>query len=386
MTQPSGSQLKRALACPASLHLPQVTLPPSEAAGRGTWIHRYLELLYTGHSQADALKVLSEGCPPEIVDECQSIVLPSLPTVQWECEKAIAYDISDRTARWLGNSIGRNYGELGTFEVPLTLDMTAVTADCVYVLDWKTGHAELGPPREHPQLLAGALAMAKLHDRHHARVAFGYVRQNGEIHVTEWAELDIFDLEDFGETLRDLQMRSASVAATIAQGKTPDVTMGGHCDYCPAFHSCPGQTSLVRSIPGLAKNDSGSLTRGQMGEAWVKIRSARKLLSQMERTIRAEAAREPIPLPNGKTLGPVMVEGNEKLDGRVAHSVIADVTEDFAVADAAVDMKVTKASIDRALKVHCQPGELASVRRKVLKQIREAGGATRPRKEGIEEY
>lgn len=386
----SSSMIGRALACPASLHLPQVIEAPGEPAIRGTWVHRYLQLRVTGVEHTDAVATLfREGCPDEYVEQVSAIDFTLPPTTgdgdpqPWRAESSFALNCATMECRHLGDDLGRSYGKLEPFEVAVTTDATRIVGRYGYVLDWKTGR-DLGDPATSAQLRTGAAALMARHGLSVVRVAFGYVRESG-LWITPWAEIDLLDVHLFTEELRDLHVHSAAVAATIAQGQTPDVRLGGHCDYCPAAYSCPAQTALVRSLPDMG--DETSITRSQMGAAWEKIRVARKMLARLERQIRAEAGREPIPLPGGGFLGPTTTEGNEQLDGRIAHAAIAEVTGDYAVADAAVSMAVTKASIDRSLEAaYPNPKERAKKKKLILAQIRATGGARKPTKTDIAEY
>ncbi len=179
--QPTGSAVGRALACPASLHLPQVAdMSSSEAAASGNYIHKYLEITYAeGRDAADASLVFDDN--QDLIFRCKEIQLPKLELVDWNVERAFAYDVSTGGARRLGDRIDRNYeekGPLGLFEIALTLDLVALSRGVVYVLDWKTGVTDYGPPEKAPQLLMGARAACAFHGVDRAMVAFAYVYEH----------------------------------------------------------------------------------------------------------------------------------------------------------------------------------------------------------------
>jgi hypothetical protein len=389
-SQPTGSQLERVLACPASFHLPQVNdYTSSDAAVRGNCIHRYLQLLIDGQDREQAEQVLiTEKYDMELVEECAELEIDfdrrEFSEMSY-AEVTFYYNVSTGDVRHGGQNLNRDY-KCGPFEIALTLDVICVPGPLqVRIVDWKSGHTDLGNPAKLAQLLMGALAAYKYYKVTFCEVAIGYVR-NGRIWFEE-ATVDIFDLEDFAQRLVELQSRSAAASVQIAKGETPDVTTGTHCKYCPAFSACPATVALVRSLPDLeATSGNGTLTRSRMGDAWVQLKQYRKAIAAMEKAIRAEAEREPIELPNGKTLGLVNFDGNEQLDGRIAHDVVAAVTGDRAVADTAVSFAATKAGIKRALTAHCKSGTRAKVEREILDGIREAGGSKRPKKREVKEY
>ena len=388
MTQPTGSALHRAMACHASMFLPQTREPSGDAATTGIIIHRYLELVVKNASPANALlDVANTYSGHEALDRCAGLEIPShrpeFDRTDAIAEISFAYDVAADASRIVGVGLNREYGELAPYEIAMTLDVVVQPADNepLRVTDWKTGHVRLGPPEEYAQLLVGALAACRHYNVTECIVAFGWVGDS-EIYFQE-AHLDTFTLESFAADLRQYQKDAAEVALLIGRGGTPDVVAGSHCQYCPAFYSCPSTTALVRQLPGL---DGQTLTRSKMGEAWVKLKSYRKAIGVMERAIRAEAEMEPITLPTGKTLGMDSWDGNEKLDGRISHDAVLAITGDRSVADTAVSFVATKAGIRRALKTVAPNGTLSATTKEVLDEIRNSGGATRPRKREVREY
>jgi hypothetical protein len=384
MKRTTGSQLSRVLECPGSQGLPHVRSVGGEAQELGNAIHAYLEQIANGMDPVEAAEYIDGIYDRQAAETCVAIDLEQLDDVlSAAAEVSLAYSTAGG-GRLLGNSLGRDYSGAKPGEVTLTVDVLDVKDDHVYIGDYKTGRTELGPAKESAQLLMGAIAAASLYKKEKAVVEYIYIR-DGNI-WRDRAELDVFDLEAYASKIARMEKKLSIVEVAAEKGVAPDVTTGRHCKFCPAFNSCPAQKSLAIELA--TGNDAApfnqSLTRSQMADAWEKVKMIQSMLNRIKKAIISEAEREPIDLNNGKKLGSYTKDGNEKLNGSVVHGVIAEMYGS-RVADDAVTFSSTKSGIAKALKTHKIQKHTAAQKR-VIEAVREAGGATKPRRNVTEEY
>src|SRR5258708_1747131 len=169
MSNPSASNCGRAIACPASLVLPQVN-STSRAAEVGIEIHAFLEVVAEHPDQWDAALA---HVSVENRQRCANIdlaeALHGLHSV--ETEISFAYNPRTDTCRRIGKSLQRKYGDLSADEIATTLDVVAeceivigqdpiVTIPIPAALDWKSG-MNVGAVRDNWQLRIQALALAR---------------------------------------------------------------------------------------------------------------------------------------------------------------------------------------------------------------------------------
>jgi hypothetical protein len=100
-TKLTASQLDRAMACPASIALPAVSLAPSPESDRGTEIHRFLETAIT-HGREAALAEVPDDAPWRATCEGIDLDLLTAEAERVECEVRFAYRPLADTARQLG--------------------------------------------------------------------------------------------------------------------------------------------------------------------------------------------------------------------------------------------------------------------------------------------
>jgi hypothetical protein len=205
------------------------------------------------------------------------------------------------------------------------------------------------------------------------------------------ARLDMFDLAEFASRLRHLPGRVQEQQSRIVKGQVPDVTEGAHCRYCPAAPACPAKTHLVKR---LATGDEFTeldlmkpLTPELTGIAWERLHTAKRLLQEIERRVRAAISEYgEVPLPNGNVLREVTAEGNEKLDGETVHAILASMFDPLTAASA-VRKTATKKDLSASIRAWAKGrGEKAApLERKALAAIREQGGAKRGTTTKLEE-
>jgi hypothetical protein len=391
---PTGSVMTRAMKCPGSCVLPQVRTIGAAPQEMGNVIHAALE-----HANVNTLKEFSRstGKPytremaiekmvetfPEHEQTIRGLPYDELKEeLEMLPEVAIAYSVK-RGGRLLKTK-GRDYSKARKDEYCMTIDLVFVGADFVVGFDWKSGLVKLGAPKDSGQLMEAAVCLADIFKKSRAIIGHIYTRPDESV-WRDVAELDVFDLQAFHSKMERLDGQLAAARARVKLNQAPDVTMGDHCRYCPATNSCPAQKSLaIELATGKIANYNTSLTRTQMGEAWEKTKILQALLNKVKASIIAEAAREPVLLPDGKVLGQVTKKGNEKLDGDIVYAVLEEMHGQKVASDA-VKYSATKTDITKALKTNGVEKHTA-VQKSVIETVRERGGAARKPSVKIEEY
>lgn len=361
MTRLSASAVPRSLACPASLVLPHHEY---ETAWADAGSDR--------HAESEAAIDLGDlSVLPELVQR----MIGEDDTI--ETESAFAYDVATGTARRLGH--GRSaYVGLSPFEVPGCPDVLIFNGRRAIVVD-KKGFLRVGPAAENEQTATYALTIARLFGLDEVTVVIFY-----EIGGPDWAVLSSLDLDAHAERLKALAVTTARAAVE----PTKHLATGPHCRFCPAFLSCPKQHALTlevssadavmsieRRIPFESDDDAA--------QAFDLLGRIKMLTTRIQAALYARAADRPIPLADGRILGPVEKQGNEKLDGDVTYKVIREL-HGQGIADAAVERKASKTRIKEALRFAGGKGEIAKLERAVLDEVRKRGGATRETKTVIE--
>jgi hypothetical protein len=114
------------------------------------------------------------------------------------------------------------------------------------------------------------------------------------------------ELAQIEQDIRELHAKVSEQVERMSAGKTPKLTTGAHCTYCPARAGCPAHTSEVRAVVANSHGlTSGPLTREQAAKAAGLIGPARAALKTMEDALRAHVeAFGPVELPDGKVYGP----------------------------------------------------------------------------------
>ena len=352
MGLPTASNLTRAILCPCSESLPHFdTIGVYSQAGNA--IHAYL---------ADPEHKLPDG---EFREACENIDLDALPKGDWAAEVAFAWDYETDAARELGRNLGRKYPETRPTEYIGTADVVGLTEDAAIVLDWKSGYGDL--PRENWQLRALALFAARAYGRSAAQVAI----------VRTWApdrirpqSFDALDLAGFASELKAMPM---------AWSNAPRLVQGDHCTYCPAFASCPAKLALFRQaidLPTIDETNAAAL--------YVKTEAVAQILGKLRAGLAMYAKEHPITLPNGNIYGPVQ-KSRESIEPFVALSVLTEL-HGAIVAQAAMEMKTSKAGIERALAQVAEKGKKASMVREALAAIEAKDGIMVKHSEAIEEH
>lgn len=127
-----------------------------ESSDHGNTVHRFIELLYNGHSAKEALDEMPAHARPF----CRAIDTKSLPTMDSSrAEVAFEYDTATQTAREVVLPAPREY-EWKDGCVYGTADIVSATHE---VWDIKTGNAPIDHPAANTQLMFFAMCLSRIY-------------------------------------------------------------------------------------------------------------------------------------------------------------------------------------------------------------------------------
>lgn len=311
---PTFSALPRAFACPLSAVLPQAD-HVSEHAEAGTVRHHFLRRisdLTRGGMPLDPARQLALAEAPEY-HRCDLALLPvgAMRLKEVQAEVAFAIDGRSGRARVLGHGIDRAYDAhgRGPDDFAGSLDRLALLgSDGIYVGDYKPrSHTRRADQDE--QLLAGALAAVRVHNRRWAEIEI--IRLIDGRMFPSKACVAARDLEQFWVRLSTLRLRILEDRAAFAAGALPAATTGDHCRYCPALRYCPAKMGLARAALGSDLADVLRAVRAReqlvTPETAPRLREAVQDLDALVRILKADladfAAQTPIPQRDGRVYG-----------------------------------------------------------------------------------
>lgn len=368
---PSASKIDRAVACAASILLPQWPDPPSPWAERGTAMHRYLEL-YARLGHAAAIREV----PEEWRDDCAELDVDGLPVgADYEKEVALAYDVAKGTARRISrpDEATHTYADAREGELPMMLDV----AKRGEVGDYKSGVRGTYVW----QLRVNALAWSALTGSPDVTATLYRLADRSNDQVFRW---DSLDLAAFSA---ELQEHVAHWRAVEARGvRDDDIKPGAHCDYCPARRACPAKVGFVADARtgALVRHVNKLVTDEDVAATYHFVREASAELKRVLASIYALARERPVDLGDGTMLASVPSK-REALDGEVTYRAVKEILG-VGAAELAVTFSGSKAGVKRAVK-HAASGlevSQAETQRKILAAIRERGGVTLKTSERVE--
>lgn len=356
MTLISASGAERVIQCAASVVLPQ-TYSSSDYADRGTGLHGFVRSVLTGIPIEAALAAL----PPEYRGTAERIQWRKLGSDLSDVRTEVAYaiDVRARTARELGQNIGRHYERhaITVDEMVGSDDIEGTRIDGVpVVLDMKFGYERVAPCEVNAQMLTYCLARYLLTGAPEIEGRICYVAPEGSIWVDSYT-FTAFDLDGFADELEDAFDRVAGARRVYLAREDLNVATGEHCRYCGAMESCPAYVKLARAmLPEALTLEAAveTLTLDQAGVAWRKARDIEKLLDRVLEALKARARQEPLPLGDDKCVKEISYEtGSFNREGALALLKAKGAT------DEEVGMLYTKALIKSV-----REGNLPGVKRK----------------------
>jgi hypothetical protein len=390
---PTASKLQLALTCPASQVMP--VIDSAWAAGdAGREKHQALQDYLTAPPSAGF------ELPPWL--DSVSEHLEALRSPDIVPELALAYDVATRSARVLGQNLGRSYPETKPTEFYGSFDYVLLADGSVTVVDLKTGMSDVPHPARNAQLRFGALAAARYHRVESARVGILHAPE-GRTPWWTWANLDAFDLEEIAGEMKSLADRIGYARNDYQRGKTPRLRVGEHCGFCPARFACPARVAMAQRLAGepekVVLDLKAMLTPESAAMALGRWQAATKALAEVGAALHAYASESPIPLGDGRVWGPRASE-REVIDAGKAWPVLA---EKFGaeVARKAMSLDTSKAGVNRAMQALREslrgaevrppgvpPGKVTirALNEEALKALREAGCIARKTSKTFEAY
>lgn len=350
---PTASRLQLAATCAASQVLPVIdTAWESGAAGHER--HDVLQEALTSPPGAyKAPTPALESWLEDVLEVAEQLRHPDLRS-----EAAYAYNVARfdgvtgaplQPARLLGYHMGRFYKQSPT-EFAGATDFILVEPTRVVVIDLKTGQSETPHPARNMQLRMLALAAARTHGVDNARVGILHAAP-GQAVWWSWASFDAFDLEEIAVELHSLSQRIGYARNDVERGKTPRLTVGEHCNNCPARHGCPARVAMAKRLAGepekVVLDLKAMLTPESAAIALTRWRAAKKALEEVGGALYAYASENPIPLGDGRVWGPVTSE-REVIDAEKAWAVL-EAKYGYRIARAAMTLETSKAGVDRAM-------------------------------------
>lgn len=350
----TASGIWRAILCLGSAILPR-TSETSEYTEDGNAVHAFLMNVNRLRSRDEALVLV----PKEHRGACALIDTEKLPVdaAKYAAEVAFALDVVSGKGRELHRKGDRDYSMCTPTEIAGTADVVALVGDdTVLVVDYKRGHSYRPHPEVNWQFKFLALAAARAYstsERTITRALVQMVRIGEDGYpYTIRGELDLFDLAEVSEEVRELHANGMRAAA--ADVELPLVT-GSHCKGCPAMLRCNAATALVRAphqgdqrIVGLA--ETGGMVSNDDVLFAIGVRDAAKtFLKKLEEQLESVAtaryhAGDPITLPDGSQYIPVEKSRSEPA-GRAAWNMIATLFGEKAAWDA-VELKASWESFE----------------------------------------
>lgn len=300
--KPTASKLELLERCPAAGALPAVWTEATDDMRAGTARHRFIQRARE-IGREEALAEVPTDAPWRV--QCEALELDELPAGDHEI--AYAYDVAHDTARCLGPWLDRAYDVWPT-EISGTADLIAPpSADRPrwLVIDFK-GEEEVEPAQQNLQIGIFALCLARLHGVDEVDVAIGYLRHGGGIRWDR-ATLGPFDIEAVADRLRGITAGIDAARAQLADGVTPDVSMGLHCRRCPALLACPAQVAAARALLDAPPTNEAlaQASAEDAGAAWVRVKVLGELADRIRAVLAARAEVDGLPLPDGARLVPV---------------------------------------------------------------------------------
>lgn len=313
MRLPSFSSLGRAMKCPGSVVLEHVTEPTNTAAERGTEIHAFIERFVKGATVEESLAQV----PDAFRDICSRVNLSVIPAGS-QSELAVGFDSHKKETVVYRLPKARAYPEDGLWHG--TLDLVGILdGQTAWLADVKTG-VDPEPPEESWQIRAQAVAARYFSGKPNVVADVLHLKPNGTWSIMR-ARWDEFDLSGFADEMEDLRLRISKL--TVAS--PGDLTIGGHCDWCPAARICPAHTALAKSIIGLATVEEKlrEMTWGEVGQVWQKVEIAEDVIKRVKASMKALVAQAgEVALPDGRKLR-LFKQERRGLDPRAAAHLVA---------------------------------------------------------------
>lgn len=247
-----------------------------------------------------------------------------------KAEGAYAVNVKEKSVRYIGMDVGRNYGELRKYEVPCTLDVQGYKDARLYIRDWKFGRTGAWW-----QLLVQCMAVAygaSPSDEPAGEVDAGFVFIEGETGGRVFTEdARIVSLEEIDEACDKMVVAwdrvekfADHMAGFAEKGMAfqPNTVSGSWCTYCGAYDACPSKWAMSKALLGKLLGSEEALaemTLDEKGRLWEVTREAKRVIENIQEALKGTAVLEGcLPLPSGKFLTMIECDGRVSVDKDLA--------------------------------------------------------------------
>lgn len=369
---PSASKLQLAVTCPASHALPVVD-SELEAGHEGTELHDLLMRHIVGERSPDELQQSHpwlDGVLEAVGDRLQGAAV----------EVAYGWDTATGEARLYGSRIGRNYPPRPESMLVGTADyvMTGPRGDASLVVDLKTGLADAPPVQRLQQMRFLALAVSTwAADGRPVQTAILHAPRDGRRPWWEWGpRYDALDLVEVADTFRAMSARIGYARKDVAAGKTPRLTVGAHCTYCPARLRCPAQVEGIKLWAGepveVARDIERNLTVETAGYAWARVEAAEAQVKAAKSALYAFASQQPFPLSDGRIVGKHRAKGRDDVDAEQAWPLLME-RYGVEAARMAMTLKTSRTGLRKAAEAHAPRGKKRETGDAFLRELESLG-------------
>jgi hypothetical protein len=204
-----------------------------------------------------------------------------------------------------------------------------------------------------------------------------YLRAQGRPYVVEWYE-DAAALDATRDELRAARDRVEAARDRYRQTGEYDPQPGGHCEYCPARAHCraPALALVATKHTPLARVREAIETPEGFAHWFRWHAQAQGAVEELGRLLRERAARSPVTMPDGTTIGIVREERRSIADPGAVYELLRERLGPAVAREAVTEelvMTATVGSIEAAAKRAAPRGQKAATAERVLAELEERG-------------
>lgn len=350
-----------------------------EAARYGSAVSRVAERLARGEApdaEAAAVEFDVAAELPRLLRDADAIAefLADESRYWHKAETPLALHPVRGTARELLSSGPRDYSDVRPGELTGTPDLVFVrAADELVVRDYKTGqYTRRLRPRDSAQLRALGLAAALAYGARQVTVEL--VQVDDGVVAPRTDVLDEWDLDC---------VRTELIGILDALERPSVPRPGRHCtdSYCPLVAVCPATRAALAAVDQAAALEHPFSPTITSPDHAASVRVRLKMVEAATREIRAAleayvAEHGAVELGGGHWYGPVQCDGTERVDLGVAGAVAAIRERLGEHADEALEVKTSKAALERAARAatkDAERGAATRVREELYGELRRLG-------------
>ncbi len=315
----SGSQAGTHFGCPPSGGAFPRAHTTSTAAERGNEIHEYCRAMsvmqgrdWSEEGYEEYRKTTLARVPEEYRNTCAGLkfgeVLDGLTVIG--AEHSFAVNVKERTARFIGIDIHRDYAgaleragqsPLQAYEIPLSIDIVArASTGTIVELDWKSGR-HLGDPAANWQRRLSSIALMFFYGEEEAISRVAYIWDDGRVQH-DGCDFTYLDAVEFCAQAVDGLDRVRAAMVQVLGGTIPTVYPSDDgCKYCSSFAYCPYWTTFAKNMAGIIDglptvDDLETIDLDALAAVLETVKKAEKIFEVLGTGLKAIASETPIPL------------------------------------------------------------------------------------------